>query len=117
MIRNKLLVSLLCMILALLLAGCGNNAGNVVSNAASKTGDAVSKAGEGISRAESRMESDINGTSKNPGVTSSHPDRDNFSSRYDDDLSSRYDDNDSRLENSSDWNGSSANNNSSSGLS
>ncbi len=61
--RKKILVLAMCAALTLLLAGCGNSAGNAVSNAASKAGEAVSKAGEGIDNAMSRAESALDGDS------------------------------------------------------
>ena len=58
MIKTRILPMLLCALLALLLTGCGNRAGNTVNKVTSKAGDVVSKAGEELSKAGSRMESD-----------------------------------------------------------
>lgn len=77
MIRKRVLIFAMCAALACLLAGCGNSAGNAVSNAASKVGEVVSKAGEGVSDAVSRMESALDGDSSrtdDPGAVDSGDD-------------------------------------------
>lgn len=59
--KKRLLALAMCAVLACLLTGCGNQAGNAASGAASKMGEAVSKAGEEVSEAVSRVESFLEG--------------------------------------------------------
>lgn len=74
MMRKKLLVLAVCLVLPLLLAGCANNAGDMVSNAASKAGDALSRVGDDVSEAVSRVESFLEGDGNASGTVDSGSD-------------------------------------------